>query len=71
MHLNNGEINGSLYMNTSTDVLYTPAFPKLLLWSFATQSVVCGPAALESTGKKLEMKNLGPHPRPTESEFTF
>ena len=64
-------MNGSLYMNTLIDALHTPEFPKLLLWSFATEIVVCGPVALESTGKNLDMKNLRPHPGPTESESTF
>jgi len=58
-------------MNTLRDALHTPAFPKLLLYSFATETVVCGPVALESTEKNLDMKNPRPHPRPTELESIF
>lgn len=35
------------------------------------QSVVCRPVASASSGSLLQMQNLRPHPRPTESESVF
>lgn len=42
----------------------------LLRKTIAPQSVVLGPAALIPPGNLIQMRNLRPHPKPTESEFT-
>lgn len=40
-------------------------------WSLATQPVVCRSAPEHHQGCLLEMQNLGPYTRPTDSESAF